>query len=354
MILPGLIDPHVHFRDPGQTDKEDFTTGTAAALAGGFTLVFDMPNNSPQPVVSDADLRQKKHIARKKALCDYGLYFGALPTNLDEFARITPQVVGLKIYMERTTGPLLVEDKKSLEAIFRLWTSTKPIVVHAEIETFDLALSLARRFGKHLHVAHLSRKYEIEKIRQAKEEGMSISCEVSPHHLFLTEADVKTLGPYGVMRPPLRSKKDQHALWENLNIIDMIATDHAPHTMEEKQSTKIPFGVPGLETALPLMLTAVSEGKLAHNDVIRLMHEGPKDVFGLDKTTNSSLEVDENAIYTIDNKLLKTKCGWSPFHGWKVKGRVKKVIIRGKEVYRNGKVMVAAGFGKDVEEKSYA
>jgi len=149
-----------------------------------------------------------------------------------------------------------------------------------------------------------------------------------------------------MMKPSLKSKKDIDFIWNNLNHIDVIESDHAPHTVEEKKSEKMPFGVPGLETTLPLLLTAVFEKKLSINKLIEMCFENPKRIFNIKTDDNTWIEVDEKEEYIIDNKNLKTKCGWSPFNGWKVKGRVKRVFIRGKKVFEDGKLLVKPGFGK--------
>ncbi|MCR4264228.1 MAG: amidohydrolase family protein [Candidatus Roizmanbacteria bacterium] len=333
VMLPGLIDPHVHLRDPGATHKEDFETGMKAAVAGGFVFVLDMPNN-PEPTITKEALEKKKQLVKEKAVCDVGFIFGAIPDNTSEFQKVINDVYGLKVYMDTTTGNLLIEEQKTLENIFDKWPSSKPIVVHAEGRTMNHAIDLAKKFNKKLHIAHLSQKSELIRVIEEKEKGLPITCEATPHHLFLTEKDAKRLGPYGLMKPPLRKQSDVDFLWKHIDAIDCIATDHAPHAREEKESEKPPFGVPGLETSVPLMLTAVHEGKIPIDEVIRLMHVGPRRIFGMHVSTDSYIEVDEDAEYTIENKNLFTKCGWSPFDGMKVKGRVIRTVIRGKEVYK--------------------
>ena len=184
----------------------------------------------------------------------------------------------------------------------------------------------------------------MEQIIQEKEKGFTITCEVTPHHLFLTEKDAVALGPYGTMKPPLKSKQDVDFLWKHIDAIDCIATDHAPHTKEEKESDNPPFGVPGLETSLPLMLTAVSEGRITIDDIVRLMHKEPQKIFGIDvvrisdprlQNGDTYIEVDTNAEYTIENKNLFTKCGWSTFDGMKVKGKIVRTVIRGRKVFES-------------------
>lgn len=333
--LPGLIDVHVHLREPGATQKEDFQTGTKAAIVGGYTAVLDMPNN-PTPTVSPEALQEKINLAEGKIYCDVGFNFGATSTNSQIFPEVKDKVFGLKVYMNHTTGNLLLEDDAALETVFSSWPKEKVIMVHAEGETLQKAIALAKKHDKILHVCHVSLKKEVDLIRAAKKEGLNISCEVACHHLFLTIEDVERLGPFGMMRPPLAGKEDQEALWGAINdgTVDMIASDHAPHTKEEKESgEKPPNGVPGLETSLPLLLTAVSEGRLTIEKLIEITSINPGKVFGIPEQPDTFVEVDLEENYIIGNENLQTKCGWTPFAGMKVKGRVKKVVLRGQTVF---------------------
>ena len=350
LILPGLIDPHVHLRDPGQTNKEDFYTGTMAALAGGYTTIIDMPNNKT-PITSLTTLNEKIKIAKKKIVCDVGFHFGSLGDNIDEFKKVQNKVIGLKLYLSLTTGGFVI-DKTKLEKVFKAWPKEKVILVHAEDNMLDSVINLTRKLGNKIHVCHISTADDLKQIKKAKEEGIKISCGVTPHHLFLTEKDVKILGPFGMMKPPLRSKKDQDFLWKNLNYIDVVESDHAPHTIEGKKKVPAPFGVPGLETTLPLLLTAVSEKKLTIDDVIRLCHTNPAKIFNTrdfdDSNHRNTVEVDLSQKYTIENKNLISKCKWTPFEGMKVRGRVERVFLRGNKVFENGKILAKKGSGKTV------
>lgn len=332
--LPGLIDVHVHLREPGAIQKEDFTTGTKAAIAGGYTLVLDMPNN-PIPTVTLQVLQEKMDLAKNKIFCDVGFHFGAGKESIQYFSEVRNKVWGLKVYMNQTTGDLLMEDDQTLEAVFSSWPKEKPIMVHAEGPTLQKAINLAKKFGSKLHVCHVSLKEEIESIKSAKKNGLQISCEVTCHHLFLTEEDAKRLGPFGMMRPPLSSKADQGALWEAIQdeTIDMIASDHAPHTKEEKLGEKPPNGVPGLETTLPLLLTAVADGRLDLERLIELTNTNPRRIFNLPKQQDTFTEIEITSPYTLNPIPLFTKCGWTPFAGMKVTGKVKKVVLRGQVVY---------------------
>lgn len=345
ITLPGLIDPHVHLRDPGQTGKEDFLTGTSAALAGGFTVVIDMPNNL-EPVITKEKLERKISIARQKAVCDIGFNFGTLGDNFEEFAKVYDQVVGLKVYLNVTTGNFII-DKDKLAGIYKAWDSDKPIFLHAEDDVSDLVLSTLRRYPRRTHLCHVSSRKELEFVMQAKNEGLPLTCGVTPHHLFLDEADKEKLGPLGIMKPYLKPKSDKDFLWQNLDAIDLVESDHAPHTVEEKNTDPPPFGVPGLETTLPLMLTAEAEGKISRKQILDKLHYKPAKLIGIKPDPNNKIEVDMSE-YEIKNEDLKTKCGWSPFAGRKVVGKVKKVFIRGNLVYENGKVLAAPGSGKIV------
>ncbi len=345
-----MIDAHTHLRDPGATDKEDFYTGTSSALAGGVTMILDMPNN-PIPTISNYALQEKEKVASKKAVCDYGLIFGASQLdNTNEFKKIIPKVPALKVYMDQTTGTLLVERLGLLEKIFKKWESMKPIMVHAENATLAKALSFAALYKRHIHFCHVSLAEEVDFIMLAKKQGLRVSAEVTPHHLFLTRDDQKKLGPFGIMKPPLRSQKDVNALWQGIidGIIDMIATDHAPHTLKEKKSEKPPFGVTGLETALPLLLNVYKLKKLTLEKVIALYHDNPRTIFNLPKQKDTYIMVDLENKYEIKNENLKTKCGWSPFAGWKVYGKVYTVVIRGKTVYKDGRILAKKGFGRNI------
>lgn len=293
ITLPGLIDVHTHLREPGATQKEDFETGTKAAIAVGYTVILDMPNN-PIPTVSEQALDQKIALAKGRIYSDVGFHFGATPTSYTEFSKVKDKVFGLKIYMNHTTGDLLMEDKQVLEKVFENWIQGKPILVHAEGDTLKKAINLAKKYHQQIHVCHVSLKQEIELIKQAKKDGLDISCEVSCHHLFLTEDDGKRLGPYGMMRPPLPREEDRQALWKGIEngTVDTIASDHAPHTKEEKETSgKVVNGVPGLETSLPLLLTAVNKGKITLEKMIELTSTNPRKIFKIPKQPNSEVEV---------------------------------------------------------------
>lgn len=348
IYLPGLIDIHVHLRDPGQIQKEDFYTGTCAALAGGFTTVLDMPNNKV-PITTLEKLQKKIKTAQEKIVCNIGFYFSSLGDNFNEFKKINLPagglVFGLKLYLNLTTGHFLI-DEKQLKKIYKSWPSNLPILVHCEEETISKVIAVVKKTGRKTHFCHISSLSELKQIIKAKEQGLPLTCGVSPHYLFLTENDVRYLGSFGLIKPPLKTKKDQDFLWKSIKYIDVIESDHAPHTIEEKKSAHPPYGVPGLETTLPLLLTAKNEGRISIDDIIRLCFVNPAKVFKIKTDKNTKIEIDEKKTFTVENKNLKTKCKWSPFAGWKMIGKVKRVFIRAEKVFEDDKILVKPGFGK--------
>ncbi len=339
--LPGLIDPHVHLRTPGQEYKEDFFTGTKAAISGGFTFIIDMPNNL-EPITSLARLNRKIEIAQNQIVSDIGFHFGSLGDNLEEFEKVDGKVLGLKIYLNQTTGGFIIDQKKLLK-IYDAWNIDKPILVHAEEDVIDLVIKVCKETKKRTHVCHVSSQGELEKIINVKKLGLPITCGVTPHHLFLTEKDVKSLKSYGMMKPPVYDGFGEFA-FKNLKHIDLIESDHAPHMKEEKDSENPPFGVPNLETTLGLLLTAVDKNLISIEDVKRLCHDAPSEIFGINQ--DAEIEVDENDEWIVRGLDLQTKCKWSPFEGWKLKGRVKKVWIRKNLIFENNRFLVEPGFGK--------
>lgn len=345
LILPGVCDMHVHLRTPGQEHKEDFTSGTAAALAGGVVAVFDMPNNA-EPVTTRERLERKMALAERMALSDIGFYFGSLGNNLEEFPKVASLVFGLKLYLNETTGSYLISGD-GLVNIYRSWheaTPDRPIILHAEEDVLSEALAVVGKISHPTHIAHVSGKEELEIIMNAKNAGLPVTCGVCPHHLFLTKRDEKRLGAFGKMKPPLRSKEDQEFLWEHLDAIDVFETDHAPHTKIEKESDNPPFGVPGLETLLPLLLTAEKNGKITREQIIEKTATRPREVLGLPQNNDSRVFV-RPQVYEISAEALHTKCGWSPLEGQEVFGRVVRVEQRGRCVYEDGQVIARPGEG---------
>jgi len=346
--LPGLIDPHVHLRDPGATHKEDFATGTAAALAGGFTCVLDMPNNTP-PITDAEALAAKQAVARSKAYCDYGLYLGAGADNIATAAGLAPQVTGLKLYLDQTFGPLRLDDLETLVAHAERWPDDRPLACHAEGRTIAAAILVAYLTGKPIHICHVSRAEEVDLIRRAKDRGIRVTCEATPHHLFLTAEDVAMLGSgRSEVRPRLARAADRAALRAHLDVIDCFATDHAPHTVTEKDSPQPPPGMPGLETALALYLSLVHEDLISLDGLIDRTVTNPRRIFHLPEQPDTWIEVDVEARWVVRGSELHSRAGWSPFEGWSLRGRVQRVVLRGVEAYREGEVRVAPGFGRDV------
>lgn len=316
--LPGLIDVHVHLRDPGQTDKEDFTTGTSAALAGGFTTVVDMPNNT-QPITTIERLSEKRAIASMKTVSTIGFHYGSMGDNLDSFEEAAKHVIGLKLYLNTTTGGYLL-DVKHLREIYAAWPATSVVLLHVEEDVIDIAIESLQGLNRPVHVCHMPSKAILEKIIAAKRAGLPVTCGVCPHHLFLTNNDLDRLGVYGDMLPSLKTKADQDYLWEHLDDIDIFESDHAPHTDSEKQAGA--HGVPGLETTLPLLLTAEKEGRITREQIIDKCFTAPARIFNIPTDDDTYIEVDLNE-YIIENDELFTKCGWSPFAGQTVNGKVK-------------------------------
>ena len=348
--LPGLIDPHVHMREPGAAHKEDWQTGTSAALAGGFTTILAMPNTTP-PITSASSIQLSLELAKRKALCDYGQYLGAGPDNAQEIAKISSCAAGLKMYLDHTFGELRLDQMQLWMEHFKYWPKNLPLAVHAEKRTMAAAILLAALYDRSLHICHVSRKEEIAIIRLAKEKGLKITCEVTPHHLFLNENDLPDLGKgFTEVRPVLASPEDQTALWNNLDIIDCIATDHAPHTVAEKNSDTPPPGFPGLETALPLMLTAVNLGRLSIDTLIIKMFTNPKRIFNLPDQSDTYIEVDMDHQYSITANKMFSRCGWTPFENYPVSGSISRVVLRGEEAYKEGKILVQPGYGENVRK----
>ena len=343
--IPALIDVHVHLREPGGTHKEGYDTGTAAALAGGVAVVLDMPNTQP-PTIDGVALVAKRGLARRKIRCDVGLFLGGTANNAQEVARLAGEVAGLKLYLNQTYGPLRLQGLASLLAHMRAWPRGKPIAVHAEGATLSQAIGLAWAFGQRLHCCHISRRAEVELIAAAKARGAPLTCEVTPHHLFLTRADAGRLGSLADMRPPLGTREDQAALWEHLGIvIDCIATDHAPHTLAEKRGAHPPPGVPGLETMLPLLLTAVAEGRLSLEQVVQLTVENPARIFDL-SAPQGQVEFEMGPKWELPAQGYFTRCDWSPFAGMHVRGRVMRTTVRGRIAYADGQVPAPRGSGR--------
>jgi carbamoyl-phosphate synthase/aspartate carbamoyltransferase/dihydroorotase len=346
--LPALVDPHVHLREPGATHKEDYDSGTAAALAGGFSCVLDMPNNTP-PVTDAASLALKQAAAQAHARCDYGIYLGAGAENIEAAAELAPRVAGLKMYLDQTFGPLRLDDLHALVAHAERWPASSPLLCHAEGRTMAAAILAAHLAGRSIHICHVSRQEEIDLIRKAKEQGLQVTCEATPHHLFLSQAEIAQIGEgHAEVRPRLATPADRAALRANLAVIDCFATDHAPHTLAEKDSSQPPPGFPGLETALPLYLSLVEQGLLTLDQLIDKIADAPRRIFNLPSPADSWVEVDPDLEWTVRAAELYSRAGWSPFEGWRLRGRVTTVVLRGEAVVKAGQVTARPGFGRNV------
>ena len=351
--LPGLIDPHVHLREPGATYKEDWDTGTSAALAGGVTMVLAMPNT--RPPIFDADtLNLALDTARSKSRCDYAQFLGAGPDNIDwdSHAGLPERAAGLKMYLDSTFGELRLDSMTLWQQHFQRWPIILPIVAHSETRSMAAIILMASLSDRPVHIAHVSLKEEILLIKAAKERGVKVTCEVCPHHLFLTKDDIPIISQEhpgrGEVRPGLATREDVEALWDNLDVIDCFATDHAPHTLADKDGENPPPGFPGLETFLPLLLTAVDEKQLTIDQLIEKSVINPRRIFRLPEQPETWIEVDEGARYEIQAANMHSRCGWTPFEGRQVKGRVRKVVLRGRTAFEDGRIMVEPGYGRNV------
>lgn len=372
-ILPGLVDIHTHLREPGGEHKEDFLTGTSAAVAGGVTTVFGMPNTNPA-VVDQQSLTTTLNLAEQKALCDFGLYVGATHNNAEEAAQLS-DAVALKIYIGSSTGDLLVDRFEDQIKHFETYPRDRIIAVHAEKEeavryyasigqrrppicavlSVAYLIALAEQIDRRLHICHVSTKAELDLIRDAKQRGVPVTSEACIHHLMLTiEEEHKSA--FGKVNPPLRSAADVAALWENLDVLDNFATDHAPHTIQEKNSAKPPSGVPGLDFLLPVLMTAVHEGKLTWQQLIDKGAKTPADMFGMSHKGRLEIGADADLVlvqpdvaWTVTDQNIYTKCGWTPYLGHNLHGIVEQTFVRGKRVFANAVVLTQhAGHGHRV------
>lgn len=343
--FPYLIDPHVHFRTPGQEYKEDFTTGSRAALAGGVTMVMDMPNNTVLATSRDLIVR-KQALAREQTHMDIGFYLGTLGDEVQDFAAAEPHVFGLKIYMNNTTGGYIVNDSAKLDSIFRRWDADKPILVHAEGDTLSTAIALAEKYNRRLHVCHVSLGHEVSQVAKAKmkRDGM-VTAEVTPHHLFesaLWGADV-----YHQMKPPLSDFEDMAVLWKGLTdgTIDIVATDHAPHACHEKESAHPPSGVTGLETTLATLFMAERVGKISLARIIEVTHTNPMSVFKLLEQPDTYIDVVRGEPWVAHGAEMQTLPKTTPFEGRRFLDKVDRVVLRGQVVYEHGQILNTPGSG---------
>jgi len=341
LVLPGLIDPHVHLRDPGATEKEDFHTGTQAAVAGGFTTVMDMPNN-PVPTTTVQRLREKMNFARKKAICNVLFHFGATDNNFPDIVMARPR--SLKIYLGKTTGELYLRNPTSLAKHFENYdghfvfhadssSGTEEQQIDETCKNIEEIGRLSERYQRKSHIAHASAGKVIELSK-----SLGLTVEAAPHYLFLNDKDAKKLGYLGTVYPNLRSEKIRKTLWQKLKKADCIATDHAPHTLEDKKEGA--HGFPGLETSLALMLSAYHSKKLKLEWIIERMSEKPADIFGLagvgriaEGYSGDITVLDLKKEWKVKGNELYTKCKWSSFEGKKLKGKAKSVFYKEKLIF---------------------
>ncbi|MBI4452335.1 amidohydrolase family protein [Candidatus Woesearchaeota archaeon] len=341
-VLPGLIDVHVHMREPGLTHKEDFLTGSMAAAKGGITTILDMPNTIP-PTTTVAALEEKRKLA-SKSVVNYGFNFGATLNNLSDIKK-AKNIASVKLYMDATTGAMKVEDFDSITDIFR---ASKLTIIHAEDMNVKAAIDILikNKIKNKLHVAHVSSAKELQYAKQNSIKKQ-VSVEVTPNHLFMNEKYIQTLGAFAEMKPRLKTEHDQKALWDGIKNgeVDIIATDHAPHLREEKEQANYPFGVPGLETMLPLLLDAFNQNNITLQKIMQLCCENPAKIFKiknkgfLKEGYDADLVIaDLDKRQAVRNEDLLTKCRWSPFDGKILKGWPVMTIVNGNVVYDNGQI----------------
>lgn len=370
-LLPGVIDPQVHFREPGLEYKEDLFTASCACAKGGVTSFLEMPNTRPL-TTTQATLDDKLQRAADKCLVNYGFFIGATADNLPDLLTANP-TPGIKIFMGSMHGQLLVDEETALEAIFS--QGKRLIAVHAEDQArinqrkqefagitdpaihsqiqdnqaallaTQLALKLSKKYERRLHILHLSTGDEAELLRQDKPSW--VTAEVTPQHLVLNTEAYQKIGTLAQMNPPLRSPKDNEILWQALldGVIDFIATDHAPHTLEEKAKgyPNTPSGMPGVETSLPLMLTQAMQGKCTIAQVANWMSAAVAKAYKIPNKGAIAPGYDADLVLVdLDNyrpvlrEELQTKCGWSPFEGWQLTGWPIITIVGGNIVYERG------------------
>ena len=343
-VLPGIIDVHTHMRDPGLTHKEDFTSGSKACARGGVTTFIDMPNTIPVTVTEKA-LMDKKDMMVGRSYVDYGFHFGgSKKDNSEEIKKVLDKVASTKIFLNMSTGDMLIENEKVVENIFR---ESKIISVHAEEGMVEKAIEFCKKYDKELYLCHLSKASEIELLKQAKAEGVKVFGEVTPHHLFLNVDDINATERSKMllrMKPELKEKSDNEALWKALadGTLDSIGTDHAPHLIEEKLA-KLTYGVPSVENSLEMMLNGVKENKITFERLIEVMCKNPAKIFKIKNKGDIAVGYDGDLVIVDinDNSPIKddkviTKANWTPFENCNRGGRVLTTILRGEIVYNKG------------------
>jgi dihydroorotase len=389
LVLPGLIDVHVHLRDEAKTYKEDFHTGTSAAAAGGMTTVLDMPNNAPVTMSAET-LKNRMQIAERSILVNVGFY-SEFPNDLGEVPNIVDQgAVGFKLFMASRVGGLNVDDDKALQEAFTKVAETGvPVAAHAEdkallteneerlkrakrhdtkaflkahmerveLKAVERLLKTSAQTDVRLHFCHMTTKQGLNAVVEAKKSGRNVTCEVTPQHLLLSSTDFERYGLMLTMIPPLRGESHIEALWKGITDgwVDVIGSDHAPHALSEKSAGTvwdIKVGVPGLETTLPLMLTMVRKNRISLARLVQLLSEKPAEIFRLkdrnriEQGRNADLTVvDFNRKFRIDASKFHSKAKYSPFDGWEVRGKPVKTFVNGLLVMDEQEIVAKAGSG---------
>ena len=377
IVLPGIIDTQVHFREPGSTDAEDLESGSRAAVLGGVTSLFEMPNTNP-PTANLVEFEKKLKAAKNRMHSNYAFYFGATPSNTDQLAQLknVEGCCGVKLFAGSSTGNLLVDKEADIEKVIS--SSDRVVSIHSEDEDIiklrkkfirkgdvhshhewrnvECAMSstrrvvkIAERYNKKIHVLHVTTKDEVDFLAMHKK---NVTFETTPQHLTLYAPDCyDKLGTYAQMNPPLRGKEHYDRLWTAIknNIVDVLGSDHAPHLKEnkDKEYPNSPSGMPGVQTIFPVMINHVNNGKLTLNQLINLMCENPCRIFGI-KNKGFIKEgfdadltiVDMKKEVTIKDEMIASKCGWTPFNNYKVKGFPVGTIVNGILVMSDGKILV--------------
>ncbi|MFW6310361.1 MAG: dihydroorotase [Prolixibacteraceae bacterium] len=380
-LIPGVIDDQVHFREPGLTHKGEISTESHAAVAGGVTSFMEMPNTKPQAVTQKL-LEEKYKRAAEVSAANYSFYMGATNDNLDEVLKTDPaKVCGIKIFMGSSTGNMLVDDEKTLSEIFKnaptlvathcedeqtirensekarqRYGENVPISRHAHIRNDEAcykssskAIELAKKYNTRLHILHLSSALEMMLFEKGNVENKKITAEVCVHHLWFSDKDYIKHGTRIKWNPSVKCHSDQTALWEALleDKLDVIATDHAPHTLEEKNNTyfKAPSGGPLVQHSLAAMLEKVREGKISFEKLIQKMCHAPADLFRIDRRGYiregyfaDLVLVHPNQSWKVSPENILYKCGWSPFEGQEFSHKVVSTFVNGQVVYKNGKI----------------
>ncbi len=383
-VLPGCIDTQTHFREPGSTDTEDLASGSRAAIVGGITSVFEMPNTNPA-TTNKAEFQRKIDLAKNRMYCNHAFYFGATPTNQSELADLKglDGCCGVKLFAGSSTGTLLVHKEEDIEKVFE--STSKIVAVHSEDEDIlnlrkklrekgnvhshpiwrdeECAISstrkivkIAKRLGKKAHILHITTKQEIDFLSQNKGD---ITFEITPQHLTMYAPDCyDKLGTYAQMNPPIREKSHYDRLWYAVrnNYNDTIGSDHAPHLRvnKDKEYPDTPSGMPGVQTLLPVMLNHVNDAKLSLVQLMNLICENPAKIFGIigkgyikEEYDADLTIVDMNKVIEIKNEKIESKCGWSPFDGHKFKGAPIYTIINGEIKMKDGEILGEAS-GKPI------